>query len=1217
MLVLSGFTSVIALTSGSAGASAASGTGTLTLSQSVGVPVWRSYYSDFGDRVWVTGSGFPPGQDGIQIAMVPFTSPVVQTVAHGCTSGDVCDLGSLASEFDPSIAGTNRAAVMADVNGWFRAQVDTPAVRGGGYLVYAIYPRASGKVVTATQSFTVIPAVYVVSDLTGSPSSGPQEPVQLAGVGFGRGEQIRPAPSSFFANAGHATITAGSTPGVNEGTFDVGPETTDSRICTGLTGAPYCVGNLPEGPQTLTILGVSSGSAVPQTFTIVPQIAFWSAPGCTRPTYSIDTGAGASFCMSGTGFQSGEAVAAAGTATVGGVPTTHGEIISDGNGAFGPTVVTLARGTGAGLLNVVLGGNTFSYSSGNIYQPSLGLADRFRGVLVGSHAGQGASVTLPEGASSRVGEQGVMVGYGYGPGLAYGGNNLRFVLNPTSIPFLQVAPANGGDATESSATDANGAFVALFVAPVAQHFAYTLHDSTPSNAAPDSTYTVNPDVRLSSDSTSAGLKGRLYLVHGISGGSDSQSGLAALGVAGPPLGDLTVYINGVFWAGCRSVGRLCDSNLLGNGQLSADTLLPALGSIPSTDLPQGEYEVNITGIYRGDWASGRYFVDSATGMEATLTVDPIALAGSLGVSAGKVGTTVPLQTGPAGGANPGIHGLEGNSPYSIMWDGTIQVGTFTSTASGGVPAGTKFTVPPSATGLHLVDVQARSGSSAVWGRISNHSQSQFLNLIFTVSTMTLACSPSTMLLGTSAACKASVEDPSSSGRVTWSKAGGSGRVTFSSASCTLRSGGCMVNATGFAVGPVILNGTYSGDTNHPRQSLTIIVTVISVKVSCIPSLVVVGSTSTCKATVSGTFPTGRLTWSSAGQGKFSLPACTLSKETCSVRYTPTSASSPVNITTSYLGDRNNPPSSGGFSLQTLTKVSSLALYCAPVTVAAGSSTPARCTAKVSGYLPSGQVAWTQSGSGSVSFSAGTCNLANRLCSVALAGAKSGAVTVRASYGGDSDNTGSSGSSMLTVSSARVRLDVLCTTSMTVGIVKPCSATLVGYAGSVAGEKVAWSLSVGKGRIRFSSPACTLTSRGTCTINVTGTSSGVAKIEASYGGDSSNAPVYTLIHVTVGKTATQVSLSCTPANLTLGATATCTASISGYHANGTVTWADILGTGKVTLWSSKCTLSLGACSVGVTATKPGSVVIKATYHGDPGNNPSFKFTTLTCSGRNAT
>ncbi len=81
-------------------------------------------------------------------------------------------------------------------------------------------------------------------------------------------------------------------------------------------------------------------------------------------------------------------------------------------------------------------------------------------------------------------------------------------------------------------------------------------------------------------------------------------------------------------------------------------------------------------------------------------------------------------------------------------------------------------------------------------------------------------------------------------------------------------------------------------------------------VSCSPNPISVGSPVTCTATVSGSNPTGTVSWStSSSTGGFSQSVCTLFNGSCSTFYVDNCTGS-VTITASYSGDSNNGPSSG-------------------------------------------------------------------------------------------------------------------------------------------------------------------------------------------------------------------------------------------------------------------------------------------------------------------
>ena len=81
-------------------------------------------------------------------------------------------------------------------------------------------------------------------------------------------------------------------------------------------------------------------------------------------------------------------------------------------------------------------------------------------------------------------------------------------------------------------------------------------------------------------------------------------------------------------------------------------------------------------------------------------------------------------------------------------------------------------------------------------------------------------------------------------------------------------------------------------------------------VSCSPSTIHKGKTSTCSATVTGSVPTGTISWSVNG-GSVSPTTCTLSSGSCSTTYTaPSHQTGTFTVTASYSGDSRNYSSSG-------------------------------------------------------------------------------------------------------------------------------------------------------------------------------------------------------------------------------------------------------------------------------------------------------------------
>jgi hypothetical protein len=179
----------------------------------------------------------------------------------------------------------------------------------------------------------------------------------------------------------------------------------------------------------------------------------------------------------------------------------------------------------------------------------------------------------------------------------------------------------------------------------------------------------------------------------------------------------------------------------------------------------------------------------------------------------------------------------------------------------------------------------------------------------------------------------------------------------------------------------------------------------STSISCSPATVGVGSQTSCTATVSGSSPTGTVSWTSTGSGTFSSTLCTLSSGSCSVNYTPSSTSQ-TTIMASYSGDANNAGSSNSYSLTVNAATSSTTVSCSPSSIGVGSSST--CTATVSGDSPTGTVSFTSTDSGA-KFSASSCTLSSSgSCSVNYTPSAAGSATITASYSGDSNNTQSSG-----------------------------------------------------------------------------------------------------------------------------------------------------------------------------------------------------------------
>lgn len=304
---------------------------------------------------------------------------------------------------------------------------------------------------------------------------------------------------------------------------------------------------------------------------------------------------------------------------------------------------------------------------------------------------------------------------------------------------------------------------------------------------------------------------------------------------------------------------------------------------------------------------------------------------------------------------------------------------------------------------------------------------------------------------------------------------------------------------------------------------TIVTTLTTVTLSCTPTHPVVMMSVICEVTVKGSLPTGTVTWSSSDPGKFSTTACKLSRHktysSCAVRFTPLSVGSgSVVLTASYGGNSKNPATSGVYDLAVTARTTKTTVSCKPTSTPAGSSTPITCTVKVTGYYPTGNVTWSQSGTGSVTYASSTCSLSEvssftSSCFVSLTGSVPGKLTVNATYDGDANNTVSWKTHKLEIGKEVPTVTISCNSPPSLGVQVSCTATVTGY--SPTGT-VTWQRISGAGHLVFSSATCIL-SAGTCSVNVTGTRVGPLVLRTIYRGDEDNLPGFGVVDLVVTET----------------------------------------------------------------------------------------------------
>ena len=418
--------------------------------------------------------------------------------------------------------------------------------------------------------------------------------------------------------------------------------------------------------------------------------------------------------------------------------------------------------------------------------------------------------------------------------------------------------------------------------------------------------------------------------------------------------------------------------------------------------------------------------------------------------------------------------------------------------------------------------------------------------------------------------------------------------------------------------PDTSNFTTSQSTTTTNECFQILATVGSnittLTVVCSATSVAVGSATTCQAAVAGlgSPPTGNVWWSAVPSGKFSSTACGLSfysynsyyYSACSVKFAPTAPpGSPVILTANYVGDSQKSPSTGTSNLVVTLRATTTTVSCTPRSAVAGSLTIITCKVKVTGSSPTGTVTWSQSGVGSVLFSPTTCSLSTGSCSVALTGISSGTAKLQTTYGGDSNNRGSSRTTTVSIKKAPTAVAVSCTqSSLSVGSAITCTATVSGIYSSHTGT-VTWTKASGKGRVTFSSKTCTLSS-GSCSVAVGVTTAGSFTIKATYGGDSNSLKNS---GAATNKASPTITPSLSSTAVIQGQSVTDSATLSyGYKAGGAVAYEYFSGntcTGAATAVGFPKIVTNGVVPVSVSQVfvTVGSYSWNAVYSGDANNN----------------
>ncbi len=422
--------------------------------------------------------------------------------------------------------------------------------------------------------------------------------------------------------------------------------------------------------------------------------------------------------------------------------------------------------------------------------------------------------------------------------------------------------------------------------------------------------------------------------------------------------------------------------------------------------------------------------------------------------------------------------------------------------------------------------------------------------------------------------------------------GTTGTVTITSGGTTIGTG--TVSPTGtvtvttstLPVGSDPITATYGGDSNNnpsngsTTQTVTKSTPTVGVTTSG-PSIV--GD----PVTITATLPVGTTGTVTVTSGTTTLGTGTVS---AGGTVTITTSSLPVGvdpITASYGGDTNNNPATGTGS-QTVSKTTPT------VTVTTSGPSTYGSPVTITVAVPPGTTGTVTVTSGGVTLGTGTVN-AGGTVTITTSSLPAGTDTITASYGGDSTNNPSTG-----------------TTSQTVTKTNPTSTLTSSQNPSTTGTPVTFTdtLPTGvTGTVTFTSGGTVLgtstITNGVATLTTSTLPTGSDPIVATYNGDANNGTSIATLTQTVNKGTPTLTVT-TSGPSTFGAPVTITSTLP----TGT--------TGTVTVTSGTTTLGTGTVGANgtvmiTTSSLPvGSDPITASYGGDVGNNPATGSTSQSVS-----
>jgi len=678
--------------------------------------------------ITISGTGFKAGQPiAITSSVTSVTSGTSGTVtvpwlsvnSAACTPAATYT-GTGYSGTDSLNVGGQHGCLETDGIGSFVVQVALPAMPGGPQTI-TIYDGTT----TITASITVEPSVQMCADNVfpgvGVTCTNNSVTDDLLNSGY---PETNTGEFYWLINGFSSSDSVSITSAAFGSGYSFSCTVTSMGSCPGsgaLQSPGITLADLSGGAKAVTATGTTLTATT--TFTILPWVNFYnSATGGT--TFSFLGTAPTSILIEGHGFAASSTIAA-NSITIGGVATTHASVTTDSHGTFGvgagaQLVASPVSGVPFGPVNVVIAGTTFNYANGNINQGANGPlniypspaenAPKLGGVLIASAAGTSGTtaVGLLDATTHTFGDNVWFFGYGFVPGNAV--TITTTAASSSGLPGISdIMPLAG--TVQTAVADTHGAF---FNAGI-EYPSNSLSTGETSEAESGSlgsevagTYEVFfasagvANVVSPSYTTAAYFRVQQFDTGDISGGTNF------LGPTSIPSSWVSGDIKFEMFAASSSVTATVGGNTFATG----------------TTTTNGELITDSYTLSAIDLASGTWTITGSDGTNSgtdTFIINPVIAPGAGGASAltvtsGKAGTVVSLLTTSL----YGVHGLKANTEYSLNWGatsatGTQTLGTFKSTATGGIPVpGVQFTIPAGSVGFHVITL-VQAGTDALLG----------------------------------------------------------------------------------------------------------------------------------------------------------------------------------------------------------------------------------------------------------------------------------------------------------------------------------------------------------------------------------------------------------------------------------------------------------------------------------------------------------------------